>query len=68
MKVYNSSYIISKKKILKPYIEINKHEFKIILSDGIIFLNEVQIENKNKMNIKNFINGVNSNIEIIDYY
>ena len=49
-------------------IEINKHEFKIILSDGIIFLNEVQIENKNKMNIKNFINGVNSNIEIIDYY
>tara|TARA_A100001011_G_C14317129_1_gene848481 strand:- start:2235 stop:3182 length:948 start_codon:yes stop_codon:yes gene_type:complete len=70
MKVFNSSYRIkiNEQKNLKPYIEINKHEFKIILRDGIIFLNEVQIENKNRMNIKNFINGINSKVEIIDYY
>ena len=40
-------------------IEISKNEFKIYAKNGVYFPEELQLEGKKRMNLKDFLNGLN---------
>ena len=41
-------------------IEISKNEFKIYAKNGVYFPEELQLEGKKRMNLKDFLNGFHS--------
>ncbi|MBP7173778.1 MAG: methionyl-tRNA formyltransferase [Cloacibacterium sp.] len=45
-------------------IEISKNEFKIFCKDGIYFPEELQLEGKKRMNVKDFLNGFQSELVV----
>ena len=38
-------------------IEISKNNFQVFVKDGVYFPEEVQLEGKKRMNLKDFLNG-----------
>ncbi len=63
LKIYKGKFATSTESI-PGQLEINKNEFKIHTADGFFFPEELQLEGKKRMNIKDFLNGFRSFEEI----
>lgn len=63
LKIYKGKFTTSTDSIPGQLI-INKNEFKIRTADGFFFPEELQLEGKKRMNIKDFLNGFRSFEEI----
>jgi methionyl-tRNA formyltransferase len=57
LKIYNGKFEISNHDSPSAALEINKNQFKIYTRNGIYFPEEVQLEGKKRMNVKDFLNG-----------
>ena len=57
LKIYEGKYEISAHQ--KPFgtLEIDKHQFKIYTKDGLYLPQEIQLEGKKRMSVKDFLNG-----------
>jgi methionyl-tRNA formyltransferase len=58
MKIFSGNFEIVKHLENPGSVEISKNNFKIYTKDGIYFPSEVQLEDKKRMNIKDFLNGI----------
>ena len=50
-------YEVSKHKKDAGTLQIDKHQFKIFTKDGFYFPEELQLEGKKRMSVKDFLNG-----------
>ena len=57
MKIYSGKYEISHHGRTVGTLEIDKNQFKIFTKNGIYFPEELQLEGKKRMSVKNFLNG-----------
>ena len=57
LKIYKGKYEVSKHKKDAGTLEIDKHQFKIFTKDGFYFPEELQLEGKKRMSVKDFLNG-----------
>lgn len=57
LKIFSGNYTLEDHKNEAGTLEISKHSFKIFTQDGYYQPNEVQLEGKKRMNIKDFLNG-----------
>lgn len=57
LKIYDGKFEIIEHNQSVPSLEISKSEFKIFTKDGIYFPQELQLEGKKRMNVKDFLNG-----------
>ena len=57
LKIYKGKYIESAHEENPGALEINKHQFKIFTKDGFYIPEEVQLEGKKRMSVKDFLNG-----------
>ena len=64
LKIFKGSYQIKQHNEKAGGIEISKNEFKIYTKDGVYFPEEVQLEGKKRMNVKDFLNGFQNFDEI----
>lgn len=57
LKIYEGKYEISAHQ--KPFgtLEIDKYQFKIYIKDGLYLPQEIQLEGKKRMSVKDFLNG-----------
>ncbi|GEN77097.1 methionyl-tRNA formyltransferase [Chryseobacterium hagamense] len=60
LKIFGGRFEISEHGKPAGILEISKNEFKIYTADGIYFPEELQLEGKKRMNIKDFLNGFRS--------
>ncbi|MFC2186411.1 methionyl-tRNA formyltransferase [Fulvivirgaceae bacterium LMO-SS25] len=59
-KVYKSSYELVKQNYPPAHIETdNKNYIKVACKDGWVILEEIQMEGRKKMNVREFLNGYN---------
>ena len=63
--IYDCDYKSINNKLNFGHIIISKNEFKISCSGGYILLKDIKIEGKKRMKIKSFLNGFNTNNELI---
>ena len=64
LKIYNGKFEISEHGKTHGTLEISKNEFKIYTKDGIYYPQELQLEGKKRMNVKDFLNGFRNFEEI----
>lgn len=57
LKIYEGKFEIIDHQKVHGSVEINKSEFKFFTKDGIYFPQEVQLEGKKRMSVKDFLNG-----------
>jgi len=57
LKIYKGRFELSSHGKTVGSLEIDKNSFKIFASDGIYFPEELQLEGKKRMNVKDFLNG-----------
>lgn len=57
LKIYRGRFEKISKEALAGHSEIDKNTFKIFTADGVYYPEELQLEGKKKMNIKDFLNG-----------
>lgn len=65
LKIFKGNFEKKEHKKNAGEIEISKNEFIIYTSDGVYIPEEVQLEGKKRMNIKDFLNGFHSFEEIL---
>ena len=63
--IYDCDYKLINNKLNPGHIIISKKDFKISCVDGYIMIKDIKIEGKKRMKIKSFLNGFNSNNELI---
>lgn len=68
LKIFKGKYQRQEHSKKIPSIEISKNEFKIYAKNGIYFPEEVQLEGKKRMSVKDFLNGFQNfeNIELVN--
>lgn len=64
LKIYDGKFEILEHNQSVPSLEISKSEFKIFTKDGVYFPQELQLEGKKRMNVKDFLNGFRNFDEI----
>lgn len=64
LKIYDGKFEILEHNQSVPSLEISKSEFKIFAKDGVYFPQELQLEGKKRMNVKDFLNGFRNFDEI----
>lgn len=57
LKIYEGRFELSAHENDAGTLEIDKHQFKIYTSDGFYFPEELQLEGKKRMSVKDFRNG-----------
>lgn len=57
LKIFQGKFEISDHGKKPGSLEIDKNHFKIFTEDGIYFPEELQLEGKKRMNVKDFLNG-----------
>lgn len=57
LKIYKGSYAKQTHPFNPGTLEIDKTKFKIYTKDGVYFPEEIQLEGKKRMNLKDFLNG-----------
>ncbi len=57
LKIYKGKFEISEDKNSAGTLEIDKHQFKIFTGDGFYLPEELQLEGKKRMSVKDFLNG-----------
>lgn len=57
LKIYQGKFEISTHDKKPGSLEIDKNYFKIFTKNGIYFPEEIQLEGKKRMNVKDFLNG-----------
>ncbi|MBU8883930.1 methionyl-tRNA formyltransferase [Kaistella sp. DKR-2] len=57
LKIYQGKFEISTHDKKPGSLEIDKNHFKIFTKNGIYFPEEIQLEGKKRMNVKDFLNG-----------
>ncbi len=57
LKIYKGTFEIESHDNTSGMLEIDKHQFKIFTKDGFYLPEEVQLEGKKRMSVKNFLNG-----------
>lgn len=67
LKIYKGSFFKENHQNLSGTIVIDKHLFKIYTTDGFYLPEEIQLEGKKRMTVKDFLNGFQSfeNISIV---
>lgn len=60
LKIFGGRFEISEHGKTAGSLDISKNEFKIYTADGNYFPEELQLEGKKRMNIKDFLNGFRS--------
>jgi len=60
LKIFGGRFEISAHRKPAGSLDISKNEFKIYTADGTYFPEELQLEGKKRMNIKDFLNGFKS--------
>lgn len=60
LKIFGGRFEISEHGKPAGSLDISKNEFKIYTADGIYFPEELQLEGKKRMNIRDFLNGFRS--------
>lgn len=64
LKIYGGKFEIADYGKASGTLEISKNEFKIYTKDGIYYPQELQLEGKKRMNVKDFLNGFRNFEEI----
>lgn len=64
LKIYGGKFEISDHEKTTGTLDISKNEFKIYTKDGVYFPQELQLEGKKRMNVKDFLNGFRNFDEI----
>ncbi|AZA77861.1 methionyl-tRNA formyltransferase [Chryseobacterium sp. G0186] len=64
LKIFGGKFEISNHGKYSATLEISKNEFKIYTEDGIYYPQELQLEGKKRMNVKDFLNGFRNFDEI----
>lgn len=64
LKIFGGKFEISNHGKYSATLEISKNEFKIYTEDGIYYPQELQLEGKKRMNVKDFLNGFRNYDEI----
>ena len=64
LKIYVGKFEISNHEKTSGTLDISKNEFKIYTKDGVYFPQELQLEGKKRMNVKDFLNGFRNFDEI----
>ncbi|PWN63152.1 methionyl-tRNA formyltransferase [Chryseobacterium oncorhynchi] len=64
LKIFDGKFEISNHGKHSGTLEISKNEFKIYTEDGIYYPQELQLEGKKRMNVKDFLNGFRNFDEI----
>ncbi|WP_284462071.1 methionyl-tRNA formyltransferase [Chryseobacterium sp.] len=64
LKIFGGKFEISNHGKPSGTLEISKNEFKIYTEDGIYYPQELQLEGKKRMNVKDFLNGFRNFDEI----
>lgn len=64
LKIYGGKFEIQEHNRTTPNLVISKSEFKIQTKDGFYFPEELQLEGKKRMNVKDFLNGFRNYDEI----
>lgn len=57
LKIYQGRFELSGHQKIAGTLEIDKHQFRIITEDGFYFPEELQLEGKKRMSVKDFLNG-----------
>ena len=57
LKIYKGKFEIESHEKTSGTLEIDKHQFKIFTKDGFYLPEEVQLEGKKRMSVKDFLNG-----------
>jgi methionyl-tRNA formyltransferase len=57
LKIYQGKFEVSSHHNVVGTLEINKHQFKIFTKDGFYLPEELQLEGKKRMSVKDFLNG-----------
>ena len=57
LKIYKGKFEIDSHEKTSGTLEIDKHHFKIFTEDGFYLPEEVQLEGKKRMSVKDFLNG-----------
>ena len=57
LKIYRGKIEIDAHEKTPGTLEIDKHRFKIFTEDGFYLPEEVQLEGKKRMSVKDFLNG-----------
>ena len=57
LKIYKGSFVITAHHAAPGTLEINRNHFKIFTEDGFYLPEEVQMEGKKRMSVKDFLNG-----------
>lgn len=57
LKIYKGKFEIKSHDKTAGTLEIDKHQFKIFTKDGFYLPEEVQLEGKKRMSVKDFLNG-----------
>lgn len=57
LKIYEGRFELAAHEKAPGTLEIDKHQFKIYTSDGFYFPEELQLEGKKRMSVKDFRNG-----------
>lgn len=64
LKVFGGRFELSEHAQHSATLEISKNEFKIYTEDGVYYPQELQLEGKKRMNVKDFLNGFRNFDEI----
>lgn len=64
LKIFGGRYEVSNQNNSAGSLEISKNYFKIFTEDGIFFPEEVQLEGKKRMPVKDFLNGFRDFVQI----
>ena len=64
LKIFGGKFEISNHGKPSGTLDISKNEFKIYTEDGIYYPQELQLEGKKRMNVKDFLNGFRNFDEI----
>ena len=57
LKIYQGKFEVSSHENVAGTLEIDKHHFKIFTKDGFYLQEELQLEGKKRMSVKDFLNG-----------
>ena len=57
LKIYEGKFEVSTHEKVAGTLEIDKHQFKIYTKDGFYLPEELQLEGKKRMSVKDFLNG-----------
>ena len=57
LKIYDGKFEVSTHENTAGTLEIDKHQFRIFTNDGFYLPQELQLEGKKRMSVKDFLNG-----------